>query len=303
MQYDGGCGCGEYGGEESKQHGGCGGDDEYHMEQLGGGYGSEKNLFIRKTNYSPCTTDTLNWNNVSSVSEQVGGKKKSSKKKGSKKKIKKSSKTIKGKRKDKKRFKRKRARPDELHRLIGRQTDEIRKRVLEKVKELLKKILKPGKIDEVTALAYRAMLWNMVKEQHPEIESNFDKNMEMDKLTTIVNLKKIHKNKQDQLKEITEHIAKKLEKRSSDKKVSRIVSESPVMPGSETSPNLMKLDSTDNEKELSDTSPGGMSYGEELSDTSPDDMIYEGELSATSYSNSPNEFNSLTNYSETSYLQ
>ena len=87
----------------------------------------------------------------------------------------------------------------ELSRLIKRQSDEIHDRTVKKIMDLMN-------VDEKTAKNYKAALYRKVKESHPEL-NNLDRAVEMEKLATKTELKKIDIKKVT--KEIEEHISKK----------------------------------------------------------------------------------------------
>ena len=71
-----------------------------------------------------------------------------------------------------------------LNRLIQDKADDIHKGTIEKIKNLLG-------IDEEKAKVYKAALYNKVKTEHPEL-NNFDRAVEMEKIATTSNLKKIN---------------------------------------------------------------------------------------------------------------
>jgi hypothetical protein len=261
----------QYGGEcpdEYKQYGkGCPDENKQYgkgceYKQFGGGY--DLINMMKKQSYSPYSTETLHWNDTKTIDhldnlindiDQIGGKKrkksikrkkskkgKKSRKKSTMKKTKRVIKKKKGKRKVKgvKRVRR----AFELSRLLGRQTDEIRQRVLEKINTLLKKMTKKA-VDEVMAMTYRAMLWNMVKEKFPDMKSNLDKHIEMEKLTTADTIKEITKKHKNKIDEISKHIKEKMEKRKNKvPKIARMTedSESPVVMSE--SPEMENLSST-----------------------------------------------------------
>ena len=77
------------------------------------------------------------------------------------------------------------SRSDELSRLINRQGDEIHKRVIEKITTLMD-------VDEETARDYKSGLWQMVRKQNPGEVSNLDLSVQMEKMATKANLKKIN---------------------------------------------------------------------------------------------------------------
>lgn len=94
----------------------------------------------------------------------------------------------------------------ELNRMIENQATEIHRRVVDKIKEILG-------VDEVTARGYKAVLYTMVKEQKPEL-SNYDRAIEMEKMTTESVLKSLDKKK---IKEIEAHIKEKDKERMANK--------------------------------------------------------------------------------------
>jgi hypothetical protein len=94
----------------------------------------------------------------------------------------------------------------ELSRLIKRQSDEIHERTVKKIMDLMN-------VDEKTARNYKAAIYRKVKESHPEL-NNLDRAVEMEKLATKAELKKIDIKKIT--KEIEEHIAKKQSENSSE---------------------------------------------------------------------------------------
>jgi len=98
-------------------------------------------------------------------------------------------------------------RPSELYRLLNKQTDNIRKRVLEKIMDIMG-------VDEETAIYYRAALWKKIKEEHPEMKTNMEKHVEMEKITTKKVLSKIPK---EQIKEIEKYIKEKKSKNKTKK--------------------------------------------------------------------------------------
>lgn len=91
----------------------------------------------------------------------------------------------------------------ELSRMIESQADETHKRVVDRIKELLK-------VDDVTARAYKALLYSKVKSEKPEL-NNFDRAVEMEKITTKEILETLNK---DKLKEIKDHISVKDKERA-----------------------------------------------------------------------------------------
>lgn len=93
----------------------------------------------------------------------------------------------------------------ELSRMIGNQADETHKRVVSRIRELLG-------VDDVTARAYKALLYNKVKTDKPEL-NNYDRAVEMEKITTEDVLNSLDKSKVD---EIRSYIAKKDTERASN---------------------------------------------------------------------------------------
>ncbi len=73
---------------------------------------------------------------------------------------------------------------DNLSRLLQNQSDIIHKRTIEKIKDLLD-------IDEEKAKIYKAAIYQKVKTEHPEL-NNYDRAVEMEKIATTENLKKIN---------------------------------------------------------------------------------------------------------------
>ncbi len=115
----------------------------------------------------------------------------------------------------------------ELGRILNNQTDEIIKRVVDKIQKLMeedKKTFKGLKADEATARAAKAILWKMVKEQHPDLKGSLDVAIEMEKIATDdmikslkpTEIKKIMKaieeHKAEKEKSMKDHKAKKEEK-------------------------------------------------------------------------------------------
>lgn len=207
----------ESGDKKSYKVGGCGGDDNKY-----GGYSKVlpinkiRELLIKNNSdayFSPYTTDHNNFilsseKQVNSMPSQFGGK----------------NKTRKGKRKLKMNNDESVNRPSELYRLLNRQTDDIRKRILEKIMDIMG-------IDEETAFCYRAALWRKIKEEHPEMKTSIEKHVKMEKMTTKKELSKISK---DKIKEIQEHMKKK-KKSTSESSLSEILEEPHIYDVSETS--------------------------------------------------------------------
>lgn len=76
------------------------------------------------------------------------------------------------------------SRGDQLSRLINNQASEIHKNVVKKIMELME-------VEEEAARDYKAALWRMVKEKNPDMKSNLDLSVEMEKLVKKPTLKKI----------------------------------------------------------------------------------------------------------------
>jgi hypothetical protein len=92
----------------------------------------------------------------------------------------------------------------ELSRMIGNQADETHKRVISRIRELLG-------VDDITARAYKAVLYAKVKTDKPEL-NNYDRAVEMEKITTEEVLKGLNKSK---VEEIKEYITNKDKERAS----------------------------------------------------------------------------------------
>jgi ankyrin repeat protein len=130
----------------------------------------------------------------------------------------------------------------ELSRLIKRQSDEIHDRTVKKIMDLMN-------VDEKTAKNYKAALYRKVKESRPEL-NNLDRAVEMEKLATKTELKKIDIKKVT--KEIEEHISKKQSERES----------------SDTPKENKKASKSKGKKALSVTSPTSVPSESSLSITS-----------------------------------
>jgi hypothetical protein len=171
------------------------------------------------------------------------------------------------------------SRSDELSRLIKNQSNEIHERVLEKIKKLLKELFPKKEFDDDTVRNYKAVLWNIVTTKHKDIESNLDKSIKLEDLTTKANIKKIDPKKGEKLREASR---KNREKRITERKEKQGESEK----SSEISATSSEAVGDVAESALSATS---FSNGSEfkLSSTSAD-YQYGGNvtaLSATSFSN------------------
>jgi hypothetical protein len=78
----------------------------------------------------------------------------------------------------------------ELSRLISRQSNEIHDRVKEKIFELMK-LDKNNEKDQEIMKNYKAVLWRLMMKEHPELTSNLDKSVQLEKMTTLEILKDI----------------------------------------------------------------------------------------------------------------
>lgn len=106
-------------------------------------------------------------------------------------------------------LKKKKSRSDELSRLINNQANEIHKRVTKTIMEIMK-------VDEETARNYKAALWKKVKEKYPEMKSNLDLSVELEKITTKEELNKIDLEKAKKIRE--ESKKRREEKRKEEKR-------------------------------------------------------------------------------------
>ncbi|ARF09441.1 ankyrin repeat protein [Indivirus ILV1] len=117
----------------------------------------------------------------------------------------------------------------ELGRIINAQTDEIIKRVVSKIQNLIeedKKTFKGLKADEATAKAAKAILWKMIKEQNPDMKSSLDVAIAMEKMATTEMIKSLKPaDIKKIMKDISEHRAEK-EKHMKEKELSSTSSES-----------------------------------------------------------------------------
>ena len=77
----------------------------------------------------------------------------------------------------------------EMARNIARQSSDIHERTIEKIASILKLDLKNPE-DNKTVRYYKAAIWRLVKEEHPEL-SNYDRSVEMEKNITEEKLKSI----------------------------------------------------------------------------------------------------------------
>lgn len=88
----------------------------------------------------------------------------------------------------------------EMARMIKSQSSEVHERVVKKIMEIMN-------VDEKVAINYKAAIYRMVKEKHPEL-NGYDRAVEMEKLTTEKMLKSIDIDKVT--KEIQKHLAEKM---------------------------------------------------------------------------------------------
>ncbi len=93
----------------------------------------------------------------------------------------------------------------EMARNIARQSSDIHERTIEKIAHILKLDLQNPE-DNKTARYYKAAIWRLVKEEHPEL-SNYDRSVEMEKNITEEKLKSID----------IEKVSKEIDKYFSDK--------------------------------------------------------------------------------------
>jgi len=130
----------------------------------------------------------------------------------------------------------------ELGRILNTQTDEIIKKVVDKIQKMIeddKKHFKGLVADEATARAAKAVLWKMVKEKNPELKSSLDVAIEMEKLATdevikglkVATIKSI-------MKDIEKHRSEK------DKEREKKKSEEPSATSSEDVPVMSNLSET-----------------------------------------------------------
>ena len=105
----------------------------------------------------------------------------------------------------------------EMARNIARQSSDIHERTIEKIAELLKLDLKNPE-DNKKARYYKAAIWKMVKDAHPEL-SNYDRSVEMEKNVTKEKLKTINIEKVS--KEIDKYFSEKSDSNSDSKPVKK----------------------------------------------------------------------------------
>lgn len=129
------------------------------------------------------------------------------------------------------------SRMSELSRLINNQSSEIHERVVKKIMELMK-------VDEQVARDYKAALWRKVKEAHPDMKSNLDLSVEMEKLALKKNLKDVDL---EQAKKFREESKKRRTEMKQKKKEPKLAPLTDDM--SATSQNFVPFDS-----DLSETS-------------------------------------------------
>jgi hypothetical protein len=92
----------------------------------------------------------------------------------------------------------------EVARMIKRQATDVHERVIKKIMDIMR-------VNEKVARNYKAALYKMIKDKHPEL-SNYDRSVEMEKLATEKELKKIDIDKVT--KEIEMHISEREKTRS-----------------------------------------------------------------------------------------
>ena len=127
------------------------------------------------------------------------------------------------------------SRMNELSRLINNQASEIHERVIKKIMELMK-------VDEQVARDYKAALWRQVKAKNPDMKSNLDLSVEMEKIALKKNLKDVDLSQ-----------AAKFRPESKQKKSEHVAQKKAKLPATDelsaTSQNIVQYDSS-----LSDTS-------------------------------------------------
>lgn len=87
---------------------------------------------------------------------------------------------------------------NQLKRLADNQGEEIHRRVKEKIREILtknKKKFKDVEVNDETVNAYKAALWDKIKNDYKDLVKNLDKSIKLEELTTVDNLKSIDVNK------------------------------------------------------------------------------------------------------------
>lgn len=149
------------------------------------------------------------------------------------------------------------SRQDELSRLVGNQTEDIHIRVIKKILSILSENENKLKIEptEEYAKAIKSLLWEMTKQKNPSIKSPFDLSVEMEKLTTLDNIKSFNINEiKDKKEKIRIHLEEKLKKRQNKNQ---------------------DQDKRKNRKQSDNSS---------LSNTSSDEISNQGNLSETSLS-------------------
>lgn len=150
------------------------------------------NIFIDKlmrmcggtADTSPVDSDILL---NSSETEMVGGRRKLRVRKGKR-------------RSGKRRSRRRMSRSRELSRMIQNQAGEIQRKVLDMIIKA-KKLDKDKPADLEIARNIRSVLWNMVKTDFPELKTNLDQNVQMEKLATDERILKIDPKKGEKLRE------------------------------------------------------------------------------------------------------
>ena len=185
----------------------------------------------------------------------------------------------------------------ELSRMIENQAEQTHKRVVERIKELLN-------VDEITARAYKAWLYSKVKAEKPEL-NNYDRAVEMEKMTTREILKTAEKAKID---EIIGHITQKTKEREAkmsesenkpteakkekkdtkerkEKKTKKVSRSSKLKGGkiSKSKKSSRKSESSESETSTSDlTFSDSSEKGKKRKVTSDSDFLSTSDLSSTS---------------------
>lgn len=165
-------------------------------------------------------------------------------------------------------------RENDLNRVINRQKDDIHARVIKKIMELMN-------VDQETASYYKAALWKKVKEEKPELVTNVEKSLEMEKVATLKNLKNIDIKKVKQ--EIITYRKKRAEEQASEKSENREKDEKSEK--EEKMSRLMMNDVSEPSVNLSSISDGLGSFVPDNSISKTSDDYYNSEegLQPTSY--------------------
>ena len=150
--------------------------------QMGGRIVGSRNLNNNSNNY--VSSDSL-----SSISSMSGGANYSTKSKS--------------KSKSKSRKHNNMSELSDLSRMIENQASTTHQRVVERIKKLLN-------VDDLVARAYKALLYSKIKNEKPEL-NNFDRAVEMEKITNLDVLQSLDKSKLD---ELVKHISEKDKERT-----------------------------------------------------------------------------------------